>query len=470
MKKILLAIIVLSAEAAIAQTAATNTGTLYISGSSDVFYSGGDFTNNTGSALTNNGQLYIKGNLSNGQATMATGTGTLLLNGTSAQSVGGTQIFKTYNFNSNNANGITLNNDLSVSGTHTFTSGLINTSATNFLVYEAGSSYTGSGDTRHVNGWVKKIGATNFTFPVGNASYERNILLSNLTASSEFNVKYLGSTPYTNQVQLPIRNVNTYEYWSVSKVSGGSATVTMNWNRSKVYFPNWIMPDIRAAEYNGSMWTNQGGTATGDVTTTGSITSNSVSTFNLFTFGTISWILPVSLTDFDAKWKDNYTRVTWTTASEINVKQFIVERSDDGRSFYSVSQTLGRNSGQTEHYESRDSKAIQHVAYYRLKTVDNDGKESLSRVVSVSGQDESNLILITNPVTNTIKLLATTQLNGAFQYQLSAGNGQAVQRGNLSIQNGGQYEISLQGKPAAGMHILKISNGQQAFSFKLIIQ
>jgi len=44
----------------------------------------------------------------------------LYLNGTSAQSISGTQAFKTLNFVSNNSAGITLNNDLSVSGIHTF--------------------------------------------------------------------------------------------------------------------------------------------------------------------------------------------------------------------------------------------------------------------------------------------------------------------------------------------------------------
>src|ERR1044071_7232533 len=117
MKKILiLSLIVCTGKFALSQTAATNTGILYITGSSDILYAGSDFTNNSGSALTNNGQLYIKGNLTNAQSSMAIGTGTLYLNGTSAQAVAGSQPFKTYNLNTDNTTGITLNNNLSVSG------------------------------------------------------------------------------------------------------------------------------------------------------------------------------------------------------------------------------------------------------------------------------------------------------------------------------------------------------------------
>jgi hypothetical protein len=158
--------------AARSQVAVTNTGILYIKTNSDIFYAASDFTNSSSAALTNNGSLYVKGNLSNGQSSMSVGSGTLFLNGTSAQSVNGSQSFLTYNLNSNNSAGITLNNNISVSGTHTFNAGIITTSATpNYLIYESGSSYTGASDAKHVSGWVKKIGNTNFTFPVGSNTY-----------------------------------------------------------------------------------------------------------------------------------------------------------------------------------------------------------------------------------------------------------------------------------------------------------
>ncbi|HZF63801.1 MAG TPA: hypothetical protein VEZ55_04930, partial [Chitinophagaceae bacterium] len=112
-----------------AQTAAINNGILYVSGSSDIFFAGGNFAN-TSSALTNNGQLYIQGNFTNDQTPATVGTGTLILNGSSAQTMNGSQAFRTHNLNTNNGAGITLNNNLNVSGSHVFTSGLITTSAT----------------------------------------------------------------------------------------------------------------------------------------------------------------------------------------------------------------------------------------------------------------------------------------------------------------------------------------------------
>src|SRR5215213_4703069 len=97
-----------------AQTAVTNTGILYLSGNTDVFHASGDFTN-TSTALTNNGQLYIKGSLTNNQTPSSIGTGTLHLNGSSAQSVSGSAVFKTYNLNTNNTSGgIAINTNVSI--------------------------------------------------------------------------------------------------------------------------------------------------------------------------------------------------------------------------------------------------------------------------------------------------------------------------------------------------------------------
>src|SRR5690349_2021160 len=118
------------------QQAVTNKGNMQVHAGSSVT-SFGNFTNASTGAIVNNGNLYVKGNITNDQASMTAGAGTLYLNGSSTQTINGSQSFKTYHLNTNNGNGITLNNNLSVSGVHTFAAGVITTSAApNYLVYE----------------------------------------------------------------------------------------------------------------------------------------------------------------------------------------------------------------------------------------------------------------------------------------------------------------------------------------------
>ncbi len=164
-----------------AQQALINNGNLQIyTGAS--MSSFGNFTNTSSGAFINNGTLHIKGDIANAQPSMANSLGSLYLDGSSAQSVNGTQTFRTNNLNTNNSLGVTLNNNLSIAGIHTFSSGIISSPALSYLHYEAGSSYTGSADNRHVNGWVRKTGSTNFTFPVGNGIYERPVAVTALSA------------------------------------------------------------------------------------------------------------------------------------------------------------------------------------------------------------------------------------------------------------------------------------------------
>jgi hypothetical protein len=474
MKKILfLPLLTAAAYFADAQVAATNTGTLYISNSTSILHAESDFTNTSTGLFTNNGHFYVRGNLSNNEVSMAIGSGTLYLNGSSAQGLNGTQPFRTYNFISNNAAGITLNNNLSISGAHTFTNGIITTSSTpNYLVYEAGSSYSGSGDSRHVNGWVKKFGNTDFIFPVGNGTVERTVLLSNLSSTSEFNGRYYSTTPPNNySVQIPLRDIDDWEYWPITKVSGGTALVTLNWDYSKIYFPNWILPDIEVAGYNGSVWIANGvaGTASGNVTTTGTITSNALSSFNLFTFGSRSWILPVTLTSFTAFRNDDHSVIEWLTQKEINLSHYIVERSDNGSSFYAIGKVNARSSGNPETYQTKDHSPIQKIAYYRLRILDQDGRETLSKIVAVSGNTSNGLQLLTNPVHSRITLLATQQLRGEFNYQLTTVNGQLVQQGTINILSGAQHQIALSGQVKAGSYLLVVSNNSQTFQYKILV-
>src|SRR5205814_726345 len=200
-----------------------------------------------------------------------------------------------------------------VSGSHTFSAGIVTTSATpNYLIYEAGSSYTGASDSKHVNGWVKKIGGTNFTFPVGNNTYLRDISL-NISSSSEFNVRYYLVNLTTSPVNVPLVVVDPNEYWMLNQVSGGSATAAMNWDNTKVVLPNWQIADIKASSYDGSKWVSEGGTATGTPATQGNITSTSATLNRAFTFGSAHFPLPLTLVSFTAKYTGTSTAINWIT-------------------------------------------------------------------------------------------------------------------------------------------------------------
>ncbi|MEO5593731.1 MAG: T9SS type A sorting domain-containing protein [Chitinophagaceae bacterium] len=464
-------LLLLSACTMRAQVNLQNTGTLYISGLPDILYINGSFTNASGAALTNNGNLYVLQNLINGQTGMTAGTGTLYLNGAATQTVSGTQLFKTYNLITNNGTGIMLNNDLSVSGLHTFTAGVISTSAApNYLMYEAGSSYTGDADSRHVNGWVRKTGSSAFIFPLGNGTVERTIATNNLSASAVFNARYGGATTNTGNVAAPLVTVDPYEYWIVNKISGGTANIDMNWDNTKIAMPNYPLADIRVASYIAGNWTQVGGTATGSTATTGAISSATLSSFGSFAFGSITVSLPVTLVQFSAYRNNGNAVVSWTTSDEINVSHYEVQRSDDGILFYIIGNVTARNVAALQQYEFTDTKALKEITYYRLRSVDTDGKAKLSKVVLVNYNNLTDKYLtIVNPAHSSIHVTAKN-ISGVFEYRINTLAGQTVQQGPVKIAAAGFVDINLPASIKNGLYILQIQKPGFSFSQKVLIQ
>jgi hypothetical protein len=445
-----------------AQVDIYNGGILFLSTGTDTLFINGNFTNTAAAAFTNHGMIQVKQDIINDQAAMPTGTGTLYLNGNITQSINGSQTFKTFHLFSNNNSGIALNNNLSVSGVHHFVSGMISTSATpNFMIYEPGSSYTGDDDSKHVNGWVKKTGNSDFIFPVGNGTYERTIALTNLTASSEFDIRHNGAVTPDRYSLFPLLvYVDSAEYWTINKISGSAAQVAMNWDNSKVPFPNLMLSDIRVAYYDGVFWRSIGGAATGNVFTTGNITSGSVSAFNSnFTFGSISIVLPLKIINFTAARMNDHTRLNWTIGNELNVEKYMLQRSDDGIVFYTVSEQLPYNRNGTEFYSYDDWKTLNGTVYYRLKVTSPGVPVKYSQTISVSENDSrKQLYVITNPVDEKIDVYADAVISGVYNYSIAAMGGQVMQTGKLEIKNTGTYTIHLKSAFATGAYLLVVQN------------
>ncbi len=471
--KLFLTVIVLMQAAFVqSQVDLQNTGTLFITGGSDILYINGALTNTVSGALTNNGSLYVRQNVTNGQAAMPVGTGTLYLNGTSAQIVGGTQPFRTFNLVTNNAAGITLNANLSVSGAHTFTSGVIATSVTpNYLIYEAGSSHSGSADSRHVNGWVKKIGNSNFTFPVGNGTFLRNTAIGNLSASSEFNCKFFLVTPNPTNILAPILLVDNNEYWDITRVSGGTADITLNWDNSKIAFPPFVLNQIKAANYFGGLWTDRGGSATGNILTTGVITASGVGSFGLYTFGSTDWFVPLQFLKFTAQRKQNYSQLDWSTTRELNTDKYEIERSEDGISYRRIGMVTAHNASGTNNYQYNDVLLLNGTAWYRIRSIDKNGQNNYSPVAVVLERSKvGGLYVINNPVYQFIHISTGSTYAGNYEYSLINTAGQLVQKGNMVANAGAVSTIPLTAAITPGIYVLDIKNNTHRLTQKIVVR
>ena len=94
--------------------------------------------------------------------------------------------------------------------------------------------------------------------------------------------------------------------------------------------------------------------------------------------------IPIELKSFTGTVEGSVNALNWETLTEINVKSHIVERSVDGKGWLEVGIVAGkRNSQASVKYTLEDRNPLVK-AYYRLRTLDFDGKESLSSTISLT--------------------------------------------------------------------------------------
>lgn len=141
--------------------------------------------------------------------------------------------------------------------------------------------------------------------------------------------------------------------------------------------------------------------------------------------------LPITLNDFNAIKEKNTARVLWSTSSERNNAYFDVERSRNGKEYYSISSHIESkaehgNSSLPLSYSFLDEHPQSGHNFYRLKQVDRDGKITYSTSVDLLFGDQTPVRVFPNPAQD--KLTIEIQANKTIdvQIQLTDATGRVV--------------------------------------------
>ena len=172
--------------------------------------------------------------------------------------------------------------------------------------------------------------------------------------------------------------------------------------------------------------------------------------------------LAVSLQSFNGAIVNSTAKLNWTSASEINAKQFVVEASSDKKNFASVGTVAAKNVKGLNSYEF-ETAAPATTTYYRLKMVDKNGAFSYSPVVVLNASvSTKKLTVFPNPAVNTITLSHAQALEGASVKILNAA-GKTVSISNL--QTGATQTTVDVSKLTKGTYIVSVeNNGQKVVS------
>lgn len=94
--------------------------------------------------------------------------------------------------------------------------------------------------------------------------------------------------------------------------------------------------------------------------------------------------LPARLVSFTGNKAGDKVQLQWHTASEVNVKDFMVERSSNGMDFNAIGTVAAaNNSAAINNYAFTDAAPGSEIVYYRLKINDYDGTYRTSNIITI---------------------------------------------------------------------------------------
>jgi Secretion system C-terminal sorting domain len=338
------------------------------------------------------------------------------------------------------------------------------TLGTGKIVIESGGSASGSATSYVVTNGTGVLSIEGFTgsktFPVGTTGAYAPVIVNNSATSRHFSVKVgsaFSGTPAaaTKMVQLQ---------WDItpSDLTANNAALTLQWPATAhgSAFNPALATEI--AHYTGTWNEFKLATVSGSDPYTAMATG--FTSFSPFAVANQN-ALSVELTNFKATPLSKINVLTWETASEINNKGFDVQRKTATGAWETLGFVNGTGKASTYTFEDKTPLSI---SYYRLRQVDFDGKETLSKVVSVSQDTKGRISITPNPTSDKVNILLNQNdvSNQTATIVLSDMTGRQVltQKTTASV-----VELDLSNL-AKGMYVMTVQSNNAIYQEKIIRQ
>jgi len=374
------------------------------------------------------------------------------------------------------AGAVTLSTVVQIRNSATFTNGVINTDDTNIMNFQNNATTNGGNSNSYVNGPVQKTGDDAFVFPIGkDGKWARLGISAPSQTSTVYQAEYFYEEHSNNSTSGELEVVSEVEYWDLSQeVNDDDVQVTLYWSNSAESGIDQSS-DLVVAHFNSGAnnWESVGASAVDDGAS-GSVTSNIVTDYSPFTFGSTSFnnTLPIQLIDFKATVAGQKVRLDWKTASEKNNDYFTIERSTDYVNFEPIQNIQGAgNSMNVLSYHAYDERPTAGRIYYRLKQTDFDGTFAYSNIVTV--EVESLMIhneLRANVQHNTIQISGVAAKESS-EVALIGMDGRIHKRVRKAAELDGSMHIEISDVHlATGYYLLQLYNHSGSQATRVYIQ
>ncbi|MBV4359698.1 T9SS type A sorting domain-containing protein [Pinibacter aurantiacus] len=285
-----------------------------------------------------------------------------------------------------------------------FKNGIIKSATdANYLQMDNGK-ITGANNKSYLDGPFRyQSGWDPVEYPVGNGGYYAPVRITeqwnNAAPDAYFTVRYFRKSPAPlydiskTDDPLNLKSVSNCEYWTIDREVGKttSAYIWLSYDSKRscgITDPS----RLRVARWDGSLWTNGGGSTSGQYVMSGTYYSG----FGPYTLASADLALqgggalPVTFLSFKVTDDNGKAYVQWSTTNEIQNDHFEVESCSNGREFQTIAKIYPKegNAAAMKNYSFVDQKVSNATTYYRIKQVDIDGKFVYSSVATYRGNDD----------------------------------------------------------------------------------
>lgn len=206
---------------------------------------------------------------------------------------------------------------------------------------------------------------------------------------------------------------------------------------------------------------------------TGSVTQN-MTQAQMSTFPIVCSVLGMNFISIAAQPQDGQVKLDWTVGNEVNVSEYQVEKSLDGRTFNPIGSVAYKasNSDINQYSFTDKSISIAGTVYYRVKEIEWSNSSNYSGIVSVSTDAQtSKLTVYPNPVNHSATISFTSTAQSTVSLKL------VDLKGTLLWQTEYQANIGANTLPLTaisnlpdGLYFLQYADGSKPQIVKLLVK
>jgi hypothetical protein len=187
---------------------------------------------------------------------------------------------------------------------------------------------------------------------------------------------------------------------------------------------------------------------------------------------TIVVVLPLTLLEFNARKAAGSVVLGWKTASEENIDHFVLEKSQDGIHFESLT-TMQPGPGSANSYTYTDNQLPDAAyTYYRLEWIERDGRSFYSQVLAVKseGTEGQNVKVYSNPFSQSLLVQLNEAKKENIKLEIIDNSGRIIDHQERSVEAGtSNFLVKPQKQVASGVYYMRIQSPSFTSTQKIIL-